>query len=149
VDAVIAVNQRRTEEQRDAANEARSDHDRLLDELRLFLDSLAHRAGEYLDSREQPTTAEYQSPACGWCPLCMVVSLLQRPDLNTRLVDHLASMVVLLRQVLDEQRRDHRAPETPDPAEAPTETKAQRIPVQRVAGHVLRDTAPTGEGPEC
>jgi hypothetical protein len=129
---------------RGAKHESGADHDRIIDELRLLLDAVAQRADEYLSKRAE--TAAMSSPSCGWCPLCTVVAMLrdQRPDL--RLVEQLAAVVTVIRQLLAEPQGE---PPQPDPPEPAPEAKAQRIDIQRVGGRVLRDQVAAREGRGC
>lgn len=147
-------------------------HDRIVDEFRLLLDALAHRAEEYLTSRSEAADGRGEfSASCGWCPLCTVVALLRGQRIDLRLVEQVAAAIILLRQSLAEPYERQASPDqadmTPDadpadtdpadtdPETAPEtdpapETKVQRISVRRVSGRVLPETTTAGEGrQEC
>ncbi|MDR7303099.1 hypothetical protein [Haloactinomyces albus] len=138
--------------------------DRTGEELRWLLDALAFRAEEYLlglgrgpdeqaggaDTAADERLRCSSAGTCEWCPLCAAMSFLRgdRPELATRMSEHLAGLVTVLRRILAEQDDSPRdaertRPETangfsPEPGPDNDAPPVQRIGVQRVHGSVLR-----------
>lgn len=129
-----------------------ADHERVVNELRLLLDAVAQRADEYLSRRAETTATS--SASCGWCPLCTIVSMLRGQRTDLRLVEQMAAVVTVIRQLLaepqDESRQsDASRSDPPEPASdvpAP-DVRVQRINIQRVGGRVLRGQVGASDGP--
>jgi hypothetical protein len=132
-------------------HEPRQAHDQIIDELRLLLDAVVCRAEEYLRGQGEPPEdqADALGATCGWCPLCTVVSIVRarRPELTAMLVQQLATVVALLRQLVADQHED--SPQRHDAPEPAAKSKVQRIDVRRVSGRVHRETGCAPEGQGC
>lgn len=129
----------------DAAGESR---DKTAEELRLLLEAVASRAEEYLlglSGGEQGACSSDGS-ACGWCPLCAVISLArgERPQLGAQLPEQLAGLAAALRQALVEHQASGHSSESHGAAHddaTEREAKVQPITVRRVRGSVVPDGA--------
>lgn len=129
-------------------------------EFRLLLETLAHRAEEFLHglgadgdvtgARAWRDNGSAAATSRENCPMCAVLAVLrgERPELTSTVLEQLAALLAVVRRALDEhgrqaghgatpeQDRPHSAPD--DAREPDGESKVQRIDVRRVRGNVVR-----------
>lgn len=90
-----------------------NDHTRLLAEFRLLADSVLARIEPILaEYAERPQSCEGQAPSsevpdfsgCSWCPVCALAAAIrgEHHELLAVLAGHAATLLALLRQLLDE-----------------------------------------------
>ena len=118
---------------------------RLAEEIKLLLDAVADRAGPWLDRLTASSHDEHERPvACGWCPLCALVSVLrgQPTELAGVVLERAAELIALLRAVLADRWEpgtwhmpghasgSHAPQEERYPGE-PAAPRVQKIPVRR------------------
>jgi hypothetical protein len=120
---------------------------RLAEEIKLLLAAVADRAGPWLDRLSASNHEEHDRPvACGWCPLCAVVSLLhgQPGELAGVVLERAAELIALLRAVLADRWEPgtmHMPGFRSPPTQAAQEERypgdsvprVQKIPVRRAA----------------
>ncbi|TDP96065.1 hypothetical protein [Labedaea rhizosphaerae] len=123
---------------------------RLAEEVRLLLDAVADRAGPWLDRLAASSHEDHDRPvACGWCPLCALVSVLrgEPSELAGVVLERAAELVALLRAVLADRWEPgtmHMPGFRPSPSSSPSSPsppeerypgdqalRVQKIPVRR------------------
>lgn len=118
---------------------------RLAEEIKLLLDAVADRAGPWLDRLTASGHDEHDPPvACGWCPLCALVSVLggEPSELAGVVLERAAELIALLRAVLADRwdpgtlhMPGFRPPPGPSPREerypGDSTPRVQKIPVRR------------------
>lgn len=118
---------------------------RLAEEIKLLLDAVADRAGPWLDRLAASSHEEHDRPvACGWCPLCALVSVLrgEPSELAGVVLERAAELIALLRAVLADRWEPglwhmpgHRQPPSPPAQEerypGDATPRVQQIPVRR------------------
>lgn len=144
-------------------------------EFRLLLETLAHRAEEFLhglgadgdvtDGRAPREDGSEAATSRENCPMCAVLAVLrgERPELTSTVLEQLAALLAVVRRALDEHGRQagHSGATTGrtgagsgpnDVPEPDSSTKVQRIDVRRVRGNVVRaataDPDDRVEGPD-
>jgi hypothetical protein len=108
---------------------------RLTEELKLLLDAVADQAGPWLDKLTTGSHDEHPV-ACGWCPLCALVSLLRGhpSELAGVVLERMAELIALLRAVLADRWDPgtvHAPGFRPPPAPPYEGPRVQKIPVRR------------------
>ncbi|SEF34203.1 hypothetical protein SAMN05421837_107252 [Amycolatopsis pretoriensis] len=118
---------------------------RLAEEIRLLVEMVVEKAAPWLEGvvaagHGDPDQAKPDGSACGWCPLCAIVAVVQgeRPEFVARLLEQLAQLVALLRAVLADRWEPDEGVHMPGfrpaprpPADAAVSVRVQHITVRR------------------
>lgn len=118
---------------------------RLAEEIRLLVEMVVEKAAPWLEGvvaagHGDPDQAKADASACGWCPLCAIVAVVQgeRPEFVARLLEQLAQLVALLRAVLADRWEPDEGVHMPGfrpaprpPADASASVRVQHIAVRR------------------
>lgn len=118
---------------------------RLAEEIRLLAEMVVEKAAPWLEGvvaagHGDPDQAKPDGSACGWCPLCAIVAVVQgeRPEFVARLLEQLAQLVALLRAVLADRWEPDEGVHMPGfrpaprpPADASVSVRVQHIAVRR------------------
>ncbi|MGW5718886.1 hypothetical protein ACWEVP_22130 [Amycolatopsis sp. NPDC003865] len=118
---------------------------RLAEEIRLLAEMVVEKAAPWLEGvvaagHGDPDQAKADGSACGWCPLCAIVAVVQgeRPEFVARLLEQLAQLVALLRAVLADRWEPDEGVHMPGfrpaprpPADASASVRVQHITVRR------------------